>query len=129
MKRLILLIAAAASLAVTLPYSDPVLAQGRGHRGEQQDRGRETRQDDRRGPDERQGRRDGGRARYLAPDERPGGPRRGGFMLEPPRGAYVDDYPRYRLRPPPRGFAWVRTGDGYALMNLADGRIFDVTPY
>lgn len=163
MKRLILITAAAASLAATLPLGELALAQGRGHRSESQDRGRgndhrggdrgdhggrwEGRRDqgqgERRGSDERRGRweaerrGDPGEGRrfedrpppYPVPGERREAPRRGGYMGEPARGAYVDDYQRYRLRPPPRGFAWVRTGNGYALMSLSDGRVFDVIPY
>jgi Ni/Co efflux regulator RcnB len=53
--------------------------------------------------------------------------RRGGYM-PPQAGAPVHDYGRYRLRPPPRGFTWVRTGNGYAMVSQ-DGRVFDVVPY
>lgn len=60
------------------------------------------------------------------------------FRAEPPRqlrpggqlpGAYregrVEDYGRYRLRPPPRGFAWYRAGEGFLLVS-PDGQIFDM---
>ncbi|MCR5880685.1 RcnB family protein [Phenylobacterium sp. J367] len=40
-------------------------------------------------------------------------------------GAEVQDPERYRLRPPPRGFRWVRAGGGYALVG-PDGQIFDM---
>jgi Ni/Co efflux regulator RcnB len=53
--------------------------------------------------------------------------RRGGYM--PPQAAPpVQDPSRYRLRPPPRGFTWVRTANGYAMVGQ-DGRVFDVVPY
>ena len=53
--------------------------------------------------------------------------RRGGYM--PPQAAPpVQDPGRYRLRPPPRGFTWVRTANGYAMVGQ-DGRVFDVVPY
>jgi Ni/Co efflux regulator RcnB len=44
------------------------------------------------------------------------------------RGAAVDDYGRYRLRPPPRGYAWYRVGGGYALVSIYSGQIFDMIP-
>lgn len=59
---------------------------------------------------------------YYAPSAR-----RGGYM-PPQAAAPVPDYGRYRLRPPPRGFTWVRTANGYAMVGQ-DGRVFDVVPY
>jgi Ni/Co efflux regulator RcnB len=53
--------------------------------------------------------------------------RRGGYM-PPQAAAPVRDPGRYRLRPPPRGFTWVRTANGYAMVGQ-DGRVFDVVPY
>jgi Ni/Co efflux regulator RcnB len=38
----------------------------------------------------------------------------------------VYDYGRYRLRPPPRGFVWVRADHDYLLVAAATGLIFDV---
>ena len=32
---------------------------------------------------------------------------------------------RYRLRPPPHGYNWVRVGDGFALVS-PEGQIFDM---
>lgn len=62
---------------------------------------------------------------------RPGGfapaPRRGGHLVGQ-GGATIDDYARYRLRPPPRGYAWVRVGGGFALVAGATGQVFDVVP-
>jgi Ni/Co efflux regulator RcnB len=54
--------------------------------------------------------------------------RRGGYM-PPQAGGAIPDYGRYRLRPPPRGFVWVRTGNGYAMVSQDTGRVFDVVPY
>lgn len=74
-------------------------------------------------PDRSERRETGPRPRGFAPPS----PRRGGYL--PPdsyRGAVVQDYRRYRLRPPPQGYAWVRVGGGFALVSLADGRIFDM---
>jgi len=59
---------------------------------------------------------------YYAPNAR-----RGGYM-PPQSAAPVPDPGRYRLRPPPRGFTWVRTANGYAMVS-EDGRVFDVVPY
>jgi len=49
------------------------------------------------------------------------------------RGVYADAQrrmrgQRYRLRAPPRGYAWVRVNGGFALVSVVDGRIFDVIP-
>ncbi|MBU2152801.1 MAG: RcnB family protein, partial [Alphaproteobacteria bacterium] len=40
-------------------------------------------------------------------------------------GGVVDDYRRYRLRPPPQGYDWVRMGNGFALVERGSGRVFD----
>ncbi|MDB5465958.1 MAG: hypothetical protein JWQ46_720 [Phenylobacterium sp.] len=45
------------------------------------------------------------------------------------RGAPMQDYGRYRLRPPPRGYTWMRVGGSYVLMSTMTGQIFDVVPY
>jgi Ni/Co efflux regulator RcnB len=62
---------------------------------------------------------------YPAPYPRAPGVRPGGYLPPTYRGAPVDDYRRYRLRPPPRGYNWVRVGDGFALVS-PDGQIFDM---
>lgn len=56
-------------------------------------------------------------------------PRRGGYLGPGSSGAVIQDYGRYRLRPPPRGYAWVRTPGGMALMSQSTGQVFDVVPY
>ena len=55
-------------------------------------------------------------------------PRRGGY-LPPQAGGPVADYGRYRLRPPPPGYSWVRTGNGYAMVRGDTGQVFDIVPY
>lgn len=58
---------------------------------------------------------------YDAPRQlRPGGQVPGGY-----REGRVEDYWRYRLRAPPHGYAWYRTGEGFMLVS-PDGQIFDV---
>ena len=52
--------------------------------------------------------------------------RRGGYLPRSFNGEIVDDYRRYRLRTPPAGFAWVRMGNGFALVSMRDGQIFDM---
>lgn len=52
--------------------------------------------------------------------------RRGGYLPDSFRGGVVEDYQRYRLRAPPRGYAWVRVNGGFALVSMDDGRIFDM---
>ncbi|HSV03885.1 MAG TPA: RcnB family protein [Phenylobacterium sp.] len=54
------------------------------------------------------------------------GVRRGGYLPPEVRGGVVGDYGRYRLRPPPRGYTWVRVGNAFLLVNMASGQIFDV---
>jgi Ni/Co efflux regulator RcnB len=56
-------------------------------------------------------------------------PHRGGYLGPRGGGDVIQDYGRFRLRPPPRGYAWVRTGGGYALVSSATGQVFDVVPY
>lgn len=63
----------------------------------------------------------GPRPSYLGP---PPGARRG-YVPDGYRGEVVEDYRRYRLRPPPQGYAWVRMGGGFALVDMGSGRIFD----
>ena len=140
MKRLLLLMAAVASVTAATPPAAFASARDDQDRGrEPADRGRGERRDDDRGRgrdedanrsrapvlgygDERS--RYAPRPRYEPrprDDERPrygGGPR--------PQGEVVDDYRRYRLRTPPAGFAWVRVGNGFALVSMADGQIFDM---
>ncbi len=185
MKHLLLIFAAIATVATTLPAGELALAQGRGHA--QGDRGRgppdrgverrgpERRGPERRGPEQRgpdrrgderrdyrrgderrwddgrrfeerrveppqRGRRslreedyrrdDGGRRRYEEgpPPVDARSARRGGYLPDNYRGGVVDDYQRFRLRPPPRGYTWVRVNGGFALVSVADGRVFDVIP-
>jgi Ni/Co efflux regulator RcnB len=53
--------------------------------------------------------------------------RPGGYLPPQYRGAPVEDYPRYRLRPPPEGYAWRRMGDAFVLMDR-NGQVFDIIP-
>lgn len=64
----------------------------------------------------------------YGPPPRPYGVRRGGYLPPEVRGGVIDNYDRYRLRPPPRGYSWVRVGNAFLLMNMATGQIFDVIP-
>lgn len=69
---------------------------------------------------------------YAPPREyvprRPYGVRRGGYLPPDVSGPVIEDYGRYRLRPPPPGYTWVRVGNAFLLMNMASGQIFDVIP-
>jgi Ni/Co efflux regulator RcnB len=69
-------------------------------------------------------------AYYGDPYYRPGYSawRRGAFLPPVYRGFIVHDYPRYRLRPPPRGYAWYRVDNNYLLAAIASGVIFDIVP-
>lgn len=163
MKRLILLLAAAASVASAMPLAAPALARdgdqggrgraersdGRGRgaergearRGQAEARGPSRREapprDDDEGPryvderpryEERRG--DGGRPNYMQGPRpnymrpAPGSGRRG-YLPDSYQGDVVENYQRYRLRPPPHGYAWVRMGNGFALVEMGSGRIFD----
>ncbi|HEX5378290.1 MAG TPA: RcnB family protein [Phenylobacterium sp.] len=67
-------------------------------------------------------------AYYGNPYYRPGYTawRRGGVLPSYYRSYYVNDYYRYHLRPPPRGYAWYRVGDDYLLAAIATGLIFEI---
>lgn len=136
MKRLILISSAITALATTLPLGLPAMArehdQGRG-KAERHDDGRpdDGRRDGGRRDEERRGDdRDHGRRDLREDDGRyaPRDARRGAYLPDNYRGGVVDDYQRFRLRPPPRGYAWVRVNGGFALVSVVDGRIFDVIP-
>jgi hypothetical protein len=70
----------------------------------------------------------------VAPPPQPYGPprgdgvRRGGYLPPQARGGVVQDYGRYRLRPPPPGYGWVRSGRSVMLMDMGTGQVFDVVP-
>lgn len=67
-------------------------------------------------------------AYYGNPYYRPGYAswRRGAALPPYYRGYVVNDYYRYHLRQPPRGYAWYRVGDDYLLAAIASGIIFDI---
>ena len=52
--------------------------------------------------------------------------RRGSYLPGYYRGYVVNDYSSYRLRPPPRGYHWVRVNSDYLLVAIATGLIFDI---
>jgi len=136
MKRLILTFAAVTALAASPLAADFALAKDKGGRGDAGQgrgygRGQGRGGDDgprweRRGPPEGRGyerrreyeRRDDGPPRAVRP---------GGLLPPEYRGAPVYDYPRYRLRPPPAGYAWRRMGDAFVLVDR-NGRVFDIIP-
>ena len=55
-------------------------------------------------------------------------PRRGGYLPPQARGGVVQDYGRYRLRRPPPGYGWIRSGRALMLMDMNTGQVFDVIP-
>lgn len=67
-------------------------------------------------------------AYYGNPYYRPGyvAWRRGAVLPHHYRGYVVHDYHRYRLRPPPRGYAWYQVGNDYLLAAVATGLIFEI---
>lgn len=154
MRRLILTLAALAVVAGPLAVVDASAQPGRGRgQGQGQGRGQAQRQIERgngaraqppglarergfegppglaRGQREREERMPA--PRYVpapaygdaAPRE---GVRRGGMLPPTYRGAPVYDPGRYRLRPPPPGYAWYRVGDDFLLVSEMSGLIFDV---
>lgn len=148
MKRALLLMAAVASVATAMPLAGPALADDGGQgrraersddrgakargagRGQRENRGRRDEAPRRRYEDDRpryEGPRryeDGPRPTYMRPPG-DGGRRSGAYLPDNYRGGVVDDYRRYRLRPPPQGYAWVRMGNGFALVEMDSGRVFD----
>ena len=56
-------------------------------------------------------------------------PHRGGYLPPQAGGQVIQDYDRFRLRAPPRGYEWRRVPGGMALVSAATGQVFDVVPY
>ncbi|MDO9431537.1 MAG: RcnB family protein [Pseudomonadota bacterium] len=67
-------------------------------------------------------------AYYGNPYYRPGYAswRRGSSLPPYYRSYVVNDYHRYHLRQPPRGYAWYRVGNDYLLAAIASGIVFDI---
>ena len=66
---------------------------------------------------------------YGAPPSYGGSARRGGYLGPSAGGEVIQDPGRFRLRAPPRGYEWVRTSRGMALVSRSTGQVFDVVPY
>ena len=67
--------------------------------------------------------------RYAPPaGAYPAPPRRGGY-LGPGYGGVIQDPGRLHLRPAPRGYEWMQTPSGMALVQQGTGRVYDVVPY
>lgn len=132
MKRLVLALAAIATVAGPLAVATEANAQPR--------RDRYERQWDRRDYDRRDYRREYRRDYRYAPPPRayygyappryryaPGYAwRRGGYLPPSYGGVYISNYGAYGLRAPPRGYRWHRVGDDYLLTAIATGLIFDI---
>jgi Ni/Co efflux regulator RcnB len=129
MKRLVLALAAIATVAGPLAVATEANAQPR--------RDRYERNWDRRD----YGRRDYGRYSYgyrYAPPPRAYYPpprygyappyawRRGAYLPPAYGGVYISNYGAYGLRAPPRGYRWHRVGNDYLLTAIATGLIFDI---
>ena len=154
MKRLILALTAAACVSgPMLAVATDAAAQSRGDRSDRRDDRRDDRWDRR--DDRRDARRDDRRrdrwdrqrhngyyyrntwhygpppsAYYRDPYYRPGYAawRRGAYLPSYYRSNHyrIYDYGRYRLRAPPRGYYWYRSGDDFLLAAIATGLIFEV---
>ena len=129
MKRLVLALAAIATVAGPLAVATEANAQPR--------RDRYERHWDRRD----YGYRDYGRYNYgyrYAPPPRgyyppprygyapPYAWRRGAYLPPAYGGVYISNYGAYGLRAPPRGYRWSRVGNDYLLTAIATGLIFDI---
>lgn len=131
MKRLVLALAAIATVAGPLAVATEANAQPR--------RDRYERNWDRRD----YGYRDYGRYNYgyrYAPPPRayygyapprygyapPYAWRRGAYLPPAYGGVYISNYGAYGLRAPPRGYRWHRVGNDYLLTAIATGLIFDI---
>lgn len=66
---------------------------------------------------------------YAAPPSYGGAARRGGYLGPGAGGEVIQDPERLRLRPPPRGYEWVRTPRGWAMVSQSTRQVFDVVPY
>ena len=131
MKRLVLALAAIATVAGPLAVATEANAQPR--------RDRYERHWDRRDYDRRDyGRRDYG-YRYAPPPRAyygyappryayppPYAWRRGAYLPPSYGGVYISNYGAYGLRAPPRGYRWHRVGNDYLLTAIATGLIFDI---
>jgi Ni/Co efflux regulator RcnB len=133
MKRLVLALAAIATVAGPLAVATEANAQPRRDRYERdygyRDYGRRD-----------YGRRDYGyryapppppRAYYNYPPPRYGyAPgyawRRGAYLPPSYGGVYISNYGAYGLRAPPRGYRWHRVGNDYLMTAIATGLIFDI---
>jgi len=140
MRRLLLTLAALAATAGAPFAVDAAFARDKGHGGWETAQGRGggssrwerpprggqdgPRRDGRRHEGPRQ---DGPRYERRDFDGPPRAVRPGGYLPPQYRGAPVQDYPRYRLRPPPEGYAWRRMGDAFVLMDR-NGQVFDIIP-
>lgn len=147
MKRLILTLASIAAIAAPMAMTTSADARpGNGRWERQSDRWerRDDRRDDQRDT-RRDARWDGSRyngyyynnrwyygpppqAYWDAPGYRPGYAnwRRGTYLPSYYNGFVVTNYGAHRLRPPPRGYHWVRVNNDYLLVAIATGLIFDV---
>jgi Ni/Co efflux regulator RcnB len=65
----------------------------------------------------------------AAPSPYASAPRRGGYVGPGSGGAVIQDPGRYRLRPPPRGYVWMHTPSGMAMVSQSTGQIYDMVPY
>lgn len=120
----LLIVASLASLALpSLAAADPERGDPDGARWEQRDNRRDSRNDI--------------YDRFLTPPHAFGYDnrqtehhhrhwQRGQYMSPSVRTYVVYDYGHYRLRPPPRGFVWVRADDDYLLVAATTGMVFDV---
>jgi Ni/Co efflux regulator RcnB len=52
--------------------------------------------------------------------------RRGAYLPPSYGGVYISNYGAYGLRAPPRGYRWHRVGNDYLLTAIATGLIFDI---
>lgn len=125
-----LLIAVALLFTGSLALAAPGHDQDRGHGDHDRARhGHDRGHDDRRWHDNRRWDRDDHRryGYYRAPPRYYGPARhweRGHRYYGPTY--VVRDYGHYRLRPPPRGYHWVRADNDYLLVAIATGIILDV---
>lgn len=55
-----------------------------------------------------------------------GGWRRGQYLPPNDQGNAINDYGRYHLRRPPRGYYWSRVGNDFVLAAVGTGLIFEV---
>ena len=127
MTRLPIILAALLATAAPLGFPDFAQAQGKGKGAERREQRRDERPRKVEPAPQVRGSPGDDSGRASSPSSRSF--RQGSYLPPAYENGRIVDYARYRLRPPPRGYAWVRVGRSYALVSLATGQVFEMVPF